>query len=60
MRKLKVSVLIVASAAFAATFGQAAVAQDGPRRAPFERLCAEQGGPPITPGWRIGYRNISI
>ena len=48
MRKLKVSVLIVASAAFAATLGQAA-AQDGPRRAPFERLCAEKGGPSHHP-----------
>jgi len=45
MRKLNVSVLIVASAAFAATLGQAEAAQDGPRRAPFERLCAERGGP---------------
>ena len=48
MRKLNVSVLIVASAAVAATLGQA-VAQDGPRRAPFERLCAEQGGPSHHP-----------
>jgi hypothetical protein len=49
MRKLKVSVLIVASAAFAATFGQAVVAQDGPRRAPYERICAENGGPSHHP-----------
>jgi hypothetical protein len=49
MRKLNVSVLIVASAAFAATLSQAAVAQDGPRRAPFERLCAEKGGPSHHP-----------
>jgi Spy/CpxP family protein refolding chaperone len=49
MRKLNVSVLIVASAAFAATFGQPAVAQDGPHRAPFERLCAERGGPSHHP-----------
>jgi LTXXQ motif family protein len=49
MRKLNVSVLIVASAAFAATLGQAAVAQDGPRHAPFERLCAERGGPSHHP-----------
>jgi hypothetical protein len=48
MRKLKVSVLIVAAAALAATLGQAA-AQDGPRRAPFERLCAEKGGPTHHP-----------
>ena len=48
MRNLKVSVLIVAAAAFAATLGQAA-AQDGPRRAPFERLCAEKGGPSHHP-----------
>jgi hypothetical protein len=48
MRKLNVSVLIVASAAFAATLGPAAVAQDG-RRAPYERLCAERGGPTHHP-----------
>ena len=48
MRKLNVSVLIVASAAFAATLGQAA-ARRGPRRAPFERLCAERGGPTHHP-----------
>ena len=48
MRKLNVSVLIVASAAFAATLGPAA-AQDGPRRAPFERLCAERNGPSHHP-----------
>jgi hypothetical protein len=49
MQKLNVSVLVAASAAFAATFGPAAVAQDGPRRAPFERLCAERGGPSHHP-----------
>jgi len=48
MRKLNVSVLIVASAAFAATLGPAA-AQDEPRRAPFERLCAERNGPSHHP-----------
>ena len=48
MRKLNVSVLIVASAAFAATLGPAA-AQDAPRRAPFERLCAERNGPSHHP-----------
>ena len=48
MRKLNVSVLIVASAAFAATLGQAA-AQDGPRRAPYERICAERDGPSHHP-----------
>ena len=49
MRKLNVSVLIIASAAFAATLGQAAVAQDGPRRSPYERLCAERDGPTHHP-----------
>ena len=49
MRKLKVSVLIIATTAFAATLGQAAVARDRPHRAPFERLCAEQGGPTHHP-----------
>ena len=49
MRKLSFLVLIVASTAFAATLGPAAVAQDGPRRAPFERLCAERGGPSHHP-----------
>jgi Spy/CpxP family protein refolding chaperone len=49
MRKLNVSVLIVATAAFAATLGQAAVAQDGPSRSPYERLCAERGGPTHHP-----------
>jgi hypothetical protein len=48
MRKLNVSVLIVASAAFAATLGQAE-AQYGPRRAPFERICDERGGPTHRP-----------
>jgi len=48
MRKLTVSILIVASATFAATVGPA-VAQDGPRHAPFERLCAERGGPSHHP-----------
>src|ERR1700733_7845130 len=45
MRKLNVTTLILVSAAFGATLGQANAAQYGPRRAPFERLCAEQGGP---------------
>jgi len=49
MLKLNVSVLFVASAAFAATLGPAAVAQDGRRHAPFERLCAERGGPSHHP-----------
>ena len=49
MRKLNVSVLIVASAAFAATLGQTAVAQAEPHRAPFERLCADRGGPSHHP-----------
>src|ERR1035438_6231835 len=49
MRKLSFLVLIVASTAFAATLGPAAVAQDGPRRAPFERLCAERDGPSHHP-----------
>jgi Spy/CpxP family protein refolding chaperone len=48
MRKLNASVLIVASAAFVATLSQAA-AQDGSRRAPFERLCAERNGPSHHP-----------
>jgi Spy/CpxP family protein refolding chaperone len=43
MRKLNLSALIIASAAFAATSGPAAA--DGPRRAPFERVCDERGGP---------------
>jgi hypothetical protein len=49
MRKLNVSVLIVASAAFAATLGQAEAAQYGPRHAPFERICDERGGPTHRP-----------
>jgi hypothetical protein len=49
MRKLNVSVLIVASAAFAATLGQVEAAQYGPRHAPFERICAERGGPTHRP-----------
>ena len=49
MRKLNVSVLIVASLAFAATLSQAAVAQDGPRRSPYERICADKGGPTHHP-----------
>jgi hypothetical protein len=48
MRKLNVSVLIIASAAFAVTSGQA-VAQDGARRVPYERLCAERDGPSHQP-----------
>ncbi|MGA2290256.1 Spy/CpxP family protein refolding chaperone [Bradyrhizobium sp.] len=43
------STLIVASAAFAATLTQVAVAQGGSRHAPFERLCAERGGPSHHP-----------
>jgi Spy/CpxP family protein refolding chaperone len=46
MRKPNVSTLIVAAAAFAVTLGPAA-AQNG--RAPFERLCAERGGPTHHP-----------
>ena len=49
MRKLNVSVLIVASAALAATLGQAEARSDGPRHAPFERICAERGGPTHRP-----------
>ena len=49
MRKLNVSILIVASLACAATLSQAAVAQDGPRRSPYERICAEKGGPTHHP-----------
>jgi hypothetical protein len=49
MRKLSVSVMIVVSAAFAATLGRAEAAQDGPRGSPFERLCAERGGPSHHP-----------
>jgi hypothetical protein len=45
MLKLNVAVLILASAAFAATLGQAEASQGGSRGAPFERLCAERGGP---------------
>ncbi len=47
MRKLNVTVLILASAAFAATLGLAEAAQGG--HAPFERLCAERGGPSHHP-----------
>jgi hypothetical protein len=49
MRKLNVTVLILASTAFAATLGQAQAAQDGSHGAPFERLCAERGGPSHHP-----------
>jgi hypothetical protein len=49
MRKLNVSVLIVASLAFAATLSQAAVAQDGSRHSPYERICADKGGPTHHP-----------
>jgi Spy/CpxP family protein refolding chaperone len=49
MRKLNVSVLIITSAAFATVFGQAAAAHDGARRAPFERVCEERGGPSHHP-----------
>jgi hypothetical protein len=49
MRKLNVMTVILVSAAFGATLGQAKAAQYGPRRAPFERLCAEQGGPSHHP-----------
>ena len=49
MRKLNVSVLIVASAAFAATLGQAEARPYGPSHAPFERICAERGGPTHRP-----------
>jgi hypothetical protein len=49
MRKLNLSILIVASAAFAVALTQGAVAQDGPHRSPFERLCAERGGPSHHP-----------
>ncbi|SDS82399.1 Spy/CpxP family protein refolding chaperone [Bradyrhizobium canariense] len=49
MRKLNVTVLILASAAFAATLSPAGAAQDGSGRAPFERLCAERGGPSHHP-----------
>lgn len=48
MRKLNVSVLIIASAAIAAISGQA-LAHKAPHHAPFERLCAEQGGPSHHP-----------
>jgi len=48
MRKLNVSILMVASAALAATVAPAA-GQGGPRHAPFERLCAERGGPSHHP-----------
>ena len=49
MRKLNVSVLIVASAALAATLGQAEATPYGPRHAPFERICDERGGPTHRP-----------
>jgi Spy/CpxP family protein refolding chaperone len=45
MQKLKVSVLIVASAAFAAALCPA----EAEHRAPFERVCAERGGPNHRP-----------
>jgi Spy/CpxP family protein refolding chaperone len=48
MRKLNVSVLIIASAALAVISGQA-MALDGPRHAPFEHLCSERGGPSHHP-----------
>ncbi|MEO7026784.1 MAG: Spy/CpxP family protein refolding chaperone [Caulobacteraceae bacterium] len=47
MRKLYVTALIVAAAAFAATTGRAAAAHDG--RAPFERVCEDRGGPSHHP-----------
>ncbi|MGD0850772.1 MAG: Spy/CpxP family protein refolding chaperone [Bradyrhizobium sp.] len=48
MRKPNFSIVIVAAAAFAVTLGPAA-AQAGPGHAPFERLCAERGGPTHHP-----------
>jgi hypothetical protein len=48
MRKLYLSVLIVATAALAATSGQA-LAYQGPRHAPYENLCAARGGPSHHP-----------
>jgi len=48
MRKLNVSILIVASA-LAAAVTLPASAQDGPRRSPFERLCAGRDGPSHHP-----------
>jgi hypothetical protein len=49
MRKLNVSAMIIAAAAFAATSGPAAAAHDDSRRAPFERVCDERGGPSHHP-----------
>ena len=49
MRKLNVTALVVASAAFAATLAQVEAAQGESGRAPFERLCAERGGPSHHP-----------
>jgi len=48
MPKLNFSILMVATAALAVAAGPAA-AQDGSRHAPFERLCAERGGPSHHP-----------
>ena len=48
MPKLNFSILMVATAALAVAAGPAA-AQDGSRHAPFERLCAERGGPSQHP-----------
>jgi Spy/CpxP family protein refolding chaperone len=48
MRKMKISVMIVASAALAATLGPAE-AKYGPHHSPFERVCAERGGPTHHP-----------
>jgi hypothetical protein len=47
MRKLNLSALIIAAAAFAATTGPAAAGHGG--RAPFERVCEERGGPSHHP-----------
>jgi LTXXQ motif family protein len=49
MRKLNVTTLILVSAAFGASLGQATAAQYGFRKAPFENLCAERGGPSHHP-----------
>ncbi len=48
MRKPNVSILIAAAATLAVTLGPAA-AQAAPRHAPFEKLCAERGGPTHHP-----------
>jgi len=48
MPKLNFSILMVATAALAVAAGPEA-AQDGSRHAPFERLCAERGGPSHHP-----------